>query len=343
VHFTDLSAYCPGTWQWSFSPVSVEYREGTDEFSRNPVVEFRESGPYDVTLSVTNNNGESVLTRPGYIQSGGYNLPFVETFESGTLEERYWTVLNPDFDYTWTDYLIEETGNHTVRMKNYAYFNMGERDQLISPYFNFSELSNVYLTFDHAYAQRFTLRDSLIIYISGECEGAWTRVWANGPDGNGIFETAPATPYEFVPLQNDDWCGLGWGADCFTIDLSDWAGENNVRIIFEGYNNLGNNLFLDNITVSNTTGHQDIKPAIGSFTLFPNPGNGIFTLRSSGITGIIQLDILNSQGQMVLSESIVNHSNTYEETLDLTSLAKGIYIVRLAGSTGLQVKKLIIR
>ncbi|HPI86287.1 MAG TPA: T9SS type A sorting domain-containing protein, partial [Bacteroidales bacterium] len=68
-----------------------------------------------------------------------------------------------------------------------------------------------------------------------------------------------------------------------------------------------------------------------------------FTLRSSGITGIIQLDILNSQGQMVLSESIVNHSNTYEETLDLTSLAKGIYIVRLAGSTGLQVKKLIIR
>ena len=156
-------------------------------------------------------------------------------------------------------------------MKFYGYFKMAERDRLVSPFLNFSDLSNVYLTFDHAYAQRFSQKDSLVIYISAGCEEAWTRIWANGPDGNGIFETSSSTPYEFTPLANDDWCSMGWGADCFTLDLSQWAGEKNIRIAFESYNNLGNNLYLDNITVSNTTGNDDFSIAEGSFVLYPNP------------------------------------------------------------------------
>lgn len=342
VHFTDMTKYCPGSWHWSFSPVSVEFREGTDENSPNPAVEFRQAGPYDVTLTVTNYNGESTLTREGYIQSGGYNLPFVENFETGSLEDRLWTVINPDMDYTWTGYLIEQTGNHAARMKCYGYFNIGARDQLISPYLNFSELSNVYLTFDHAYAQRFTLKDSLIIYVTSGCEGTWTRVWANGPDGNGIFETAPATPYEFVPLQNDDWCSMGWGADCFTLDLSQWAGEDNVRIIFEGYNALGNNLYLDNVTVSNTTGNSYVVPAFGSFTLFPNPGSGVFTLRSEGITGNMKLEVLNPQGQVVRSDEFAIQEASFQRILDLRGFPKGIYIVRLSSGNGIQLLKLIL-
>ncbi|NTV84307.1 MAG: PKD domain-containing protein, partial [Bacteroidales bacterium] len=261
VHFTDLTLYCPGTWQWSFSPNSIDFKEGTDENSQHPVVEFRQAGLYEVTLTVTNNNGEAYLNRTDYIKSGGFNLPFEEDFETGSLEDRDWTVINPDMGFTWNDYLIEETGNHTARMKFYGYFKMSERDRLVSPFLNFSELSNVYLTFDHAYAQRFSQKDSLIIYISSGCEENWSRVWANGPDGNGIFETSSSTPYEFTPLVNDDWCSLGWGADCFTLDLSQWAGDKNIRIAFESYNNLGNNLYLDNITVSNTTGNADIFPA----------------------------------------------------------------------------------
>jgi len=34
--------------------------------------------------------------------------------------------------FTWTDYLIEETGNHTAKMQFYGYANMTERDQMIS-------------------------------------------------------------------------------------------------------------------------------------------------------------------------------------------------------------------
>jgi PKD repeat protein/photosystem II stability/assembly factor-like uncharacterized protein len=342
VHFTDLSQYCPSAWQWVISPNTIDYKDGTNENSRNPIVEFRQSGQYEVSLTVTNNNGETTLTREDYIQVGGSTLPFEEDFETGTLADRNWEVRNPDLDNTWENYLIETTGNHTARMQFFGYYHMAQRDQMISPYLNFSEFTNVYLTFDHAYAQRFSQKDSLIIYVSQGCEDDWTRIWAMGPDGNGIFETAPASGYEFIPAVNDDWCGSGWGASCFTLDLSQWAGAKNMRIMFESYNNLGNDLYLDNITVTNTTGNLNIIPAEGTFTIYPNPGTGYFTLISSGITGQIQVEVFNARGQSVMNDNFTNSHEAYQQTLNLSGLPKGIYIVRMTSGDKVQNRKLIL-
>jgi PKD repeat protein/photosystem II stability/assembly factor-like uncharacterized protein len=341
VHFTDLTQYCPSYWLWTFSPNSIDFKEGTDQNSQNPIVEFRQSGLYEVTLHIHNNNGEVTHTHTDYIKSGGFNLPFVEDFETGTLEDRDWSVINPDYGFTWQNYLIEETGNHAARMKFYGYFKMTERDRLISPFLNFSELTNVYLSFDHAYAQRFSQKDSLIIYISSGCDEVWTRIWANGPDGNGIFETAPSTPYEFTPLENDDWCSLGWGADCFTLDLSQWAGSKSVRIAFESYNNLGNNLYLDNITVSNTTGNKDILQPAGTFSVYPNPGRGLYTLYAEGFTGQLKLEIFNLQGQVLMKEDFSNSAEVYQRIIDLRDFPKGIYLVRLISSDRIRLEQLI--
>jgi PKD repeat protein len=342
VHFTDHSQYCPNSWQWSFSPNSFNFMEGTDKNSENPVVDFRQTALYTVSLTVSNNNGQDTLTRTNYIQSGGYYLPFEETFENGTMEQRNWTIDNPDLGNTWTDYQIQETGNNVVRMKFYGYFKMGERDGLISPYLNFSQFGNVYLTFDHAYAQRYNQKDSLIIYISSGCEENWTRIWENGPDGSGCFETAPATAYEFIPVSNEDWCSMGWGADCFTLDLSEWAGDDNVKIKFEGFNNLGNDLYLDNITVTNTTGNNDVYPALGTFTIYPNPGHGLFNLNAAGITGQLKLEVFNAQGQQVMGDSFINNHETYQHSIDLSGLPKGVYMLRLISGKDIHLRKVVL-
>ncbi len=339
VHFTDNSLYCPSTWEWSFSPTTIAYKEETTANSQNPIVEFRQPGIYTVTLTVTNSNGQNTLTRTDYVQAGGYALPYEEDFEYGTLSDRNWSVINPDFNSTWDRYLIPERSNHSVQMKFYGYFKMGERDYLVSPYMNFSQFSNVYLTFDHAYAQRFSQKDSLIISISSGCEENWVRVWANGPDGNGGFETSPATPYEFIPVNNDDWCSLGWGSECFTIDLSDWAGDHNVKLRFEAYNQMGNNLYIDNITVSNTTSSNAILPAAGDFTVYPNPGNGLFTLDLSQISGDIQLSIVNAQGRSVRA---INLQGGKPVAIDLRELASGVYLLKLVHEGNSRLRKLII-
>jgi hypothetical protein len=219
---------------------------------------------------------------------------------------------------------------------------MSERDGMISPYLNFSQFGNVYLTFDHAYAQRFNQKDSLIIYISSGCEENWTRIWANGPDGYGSFETAPATNYEFIPMTNEDWCSSGWGTDCFTLDLSEWAGDHNVRIKFEAFNNLGNNLYLDNIVVTNTTGNADILPALGTFTVYPNPGHGLFTFHAAGITGQLELEVFNAQGQLFTKDAFRNNDVTYLRTINLTGLSKGVYMVRLVSGEKVHLRKIIL-
>ena len=342
VRFTDSTRYCPYAWQWEFSPTSISYMEGTNENTRNPVVEFRMAGQYTVTLTATNNNGESTLVKTEYVQAGGYSLPFTEDFEMNSLSDRSWTVVNPDYNYTWSLYQIEETGNKAAQMKFYGYFTIGERDQLISPFLNFDGMDEVYLHFDHAYAQRFSQKDSLIVYISDDCGDTWTRVWANGPDGNGIFATAEATPYEFIPVNSEDWCGSGWGAECITIDLSLWAGETDMQLMFEGYNDLGNDLYLDNIVISNTTGEKEILPAKGSFTLYPNQGNGLFRLDVTGIDGNFSIAFYNSQGQRVSYREFKATGKNLVQAIDLRNLPSGVYIAMLKNSAGVQVKKLII-
>ncbi len=342
VHFSDTSLYCPSSWEWSFTPGSISFKEGTTANSQNPIVEFRVAGTYDVTLIVTNSNGQSVQTKEKYIMAGGYDLPFFEDFESGSFEDRSWTVNNPDLGYTWQNYTIEQTGNRTARMKFYGYFGLGERDQLITPYLNFQGYDEVYLTFDHAYAQRFSQKDSLIIYISEDCNDIWTRLLAVGPDGQGAFVTSPPTPYEFIPASEADWCGGGYGTDCYVLNLSAWADQSGVRIMFESFNNLGNNLYLDNIQVSNTTSAPEINTPEGILNVYPNPGKGLFTIEASGMNGPVNIEVINTQGQSVLNETINISNSRFNKAIDLRQLSKGIYLVKLSNDEKLLVRKIML-
>ena len=343
VHFYDSTLYCPDSWQWSFDPITVAFHDGTNANSQNPVVEFRQPEDYTVTLIVSNTNGLDTLIKTAYIHSGGFSLPFSEDFESGTLAANSWTVVNPDNGPTWATYNIAETGNTTVRLKFYGYYKMQERDQLISTYLNFSNLTDAYLSFDHAYAQRFSQKDSLIIYVASGCQDDWTRVFAGGPDGNGIFETAPPTPYEFIPLSQDEWCGSGWGADCFTIDLTPWAGQNDVRIRFESYNNLGNDLYIDNILVSSTTGTPEVVQTTGKLAIYPNPGKGLFNIDGSGLTGHSTIQVVNLQGQMIHSETADLLQGNFHKVIDLSAIPAGIYFIRLVNESDVIIKKIVIQ
>ena len=113
----------------------------------------------------------------------------------------------------WENYYIEWEDNYSMMMGNWGYFNQGARDQLISPPVNIAEFSVVGLHFEYAYAQRLSMVDSLVIYISIDCGNTWTKIYENGPDGSGIFATAPNNAYFFEPASGEDWCGAGYGAD----------------------------------------------------------------------------------------------------------------------------------
>jgi len=257
VLFSDSSSNLPTTWNWVFSPPNVTFVNGTSASSQNPQVKFPNNGYYNVSLTSSNSLGSDTKTINELIKVGGIVTPFFEDFETTSTTLPNWTVNNPDNLSSWV--LANTSGNGTssrsVRMSYYSNNHAGQRDDLISPIINLSILSNATLNYKHAYTRYYNnSTDSLIIYASNNCGLTWTRIASYGENGTGNFATAPDATYQqtpaFTPSTVNDWCGSSIGADCDSIDLSSFAGSANVRIAFQGYDNYGNNLYLDDISIT---------------------------------------------------------------------------------------------
>jgi len=69
-----------------------------------------------------------------------------------------------------------------------------------------------------------------------------------------------------------------------------------------------------------------------SISVFPNPGDGQFSLDiTSGRSSALTLRVYNALGAMVYSESGVKFNGTVRKTIDLSSLANGVYHLRIEG------------
>ena len=341
VAFYDESSRCPTGWTWNFIPNTVTYTNGTDMHSQNPTVIFNEPGVYDVSLRAANNAGQRTLLKEDYIFTGGSLLPFTEDFEQPSFAASGWTVVNNEGITTWQ--LTSTTGKYgptqAAWMNFFNYTKMGARDQLISPILNFQGFNSVFMTFDYAYAQRYSQKDSLIVKISTDCGETWTRVYANGPDGNGIFETAESTTQFFAPQDANDWCGIGYGAQCPIIDLSNWANQPDIQIAFETFNQYGNNLYLDNIEISNSVGIFSHTEEQQTFSLYPNPARKELTLILYKKEKNAVVKVQNTEGKTIIEQPVRQGRNR----MILEDIVPGIYFVTLLSDGSTQTRKLIVR
>ncbi|MCF8368629.1 MAG: PKD domain-containing protein [Bacteroidales bacterium] len=342
ISFTDMSSNCPTGWSWSFDPWNVTYVNGTSSTSQNPVVVFNESTAYDVTLTVTNSAGNNSLEKTAYIQIGGIQIPFEDDFESGGLTAKSWSVVNPDFNKTWETATVggNGPGDQAAYMNFFEYIvPPGSRDQLISPVLNFGGFDNAYLSFKHAYAkQHSSVTDSLIVKVSDDCGSSWTRIFEGGEDNNGVFATHELMTDPFVPAEESDWCGAGWGAACIVLDLSPWAGNSNIQVMFETYNYFGNNLYIDDVIIQPLTG---ISNSLSSdkVMVFPNPTTGLVNFVIPENDGSAEVFIYNNQGVEV---ERINGFENNTVSADLSAYSAGVYFVRIIERNGITVLKLVL-
>jgi len=344
IKFTDMSSNCPIGWEWEFEPPTITYVNGSDQYSQNPEVVFNSSGSYTVSLTVTNNAGSNTFTKDDYMQIGGISIPFSDDFESGTLEAKSWTVENPDFDITWD---MATVGGNSPGDKA-AYLNFfdyivppGPRDRLITPVMNFTDFDEVFLSFQYAYAKRHvSVTDSLIVYISDDCGENWIRLFEGGEDGNGLFATHELMTDAFIPAVAEDWCGAGWGADCINLDLSLWAGQGSIKIMFESYNHFGNNLFIDNVLVGSMT---DIAEELTNdeIRIFPNPTNGIINILIPENMDEAEVSVYNLQGVEVFKFSSTTKNRSF--VANLSKYGEGVYFIRVLSGEQLFVEKVILK
>ncbi len=339
ITLTDLTEYFPISWEWEITPETFTFTDGTNAFSQNPVIECSDYGYYSVTLTASNTNGESSVTKDDFLNIGGYVLPFVEDYETIVLDE-VWTIENPDNNETWE--LIEVGGNEPGTIASRINFReilaFGQTDNMISPPLDLSGLTEAYLDFEHAYAKiHESATDSLIIYISSDCGENWTRIFAGGDDGEGSFATHPLTVYDFLPEVQEDWCGAGYGSDCNKINISQWAGLKEVKIKFATYSSLGHPIYIDNVIVSDNpyVGIDDV--IVSKASIYPNPNNGMFTLILRDANTSVQTIITDIAGKVVYSSLLENN----ETQIDLTNHPAGIYFINISGGTFNEQLKII--
>ncbi len=81
-----------------------------------------------------------------------------------------------------------------------------------------------------------------------------------------------------------------------------------------------------------------------NLSIYPNPATSYtdvkFVLKE---TSNISLTLHNLLGEVVYSESSVMHSGLVSKTLQLNSLSKGVYLLKIAGDNGSVTRKLIIQ
>jgi len=330
VSFYDKSAGIPEDYQWVFTPDDVTFVDGSNANSANPKVIFSSEQNYSVSLTIDNEHGTSDISKSDYIHFTSAALPFIAHFEEGNLNAKSFYVMNPDEQVGWKVMPVAGNGSALAAgMRIRANYTVGDRDGLVTPPLDFSSFSNMDLQFDYAYAKnKENFTDSLIVYVSVDCGITWERIFAGGDDGTGSFATAPRSEEEFIPALSDDWCGHGYGADCMTLNLNAYLGYDRVRVMFESYSQLGNNLYLDNIVIAPNVGLEE-GFLEDELVISPNPA--IHQIKLENISSVQTLQVFDIYGRMVWELNLSSKDNSVD--LEISKWNAGVYIIKLDGKT----------
>jgi len=242
VAFTDQSTWNPTSHNWSITPNTFTYINGTSATSANPEVQFNSLGFYTVSLAASNAEGGNTETKTDFIEVVNISsiAPVSEDFQGATFPPNNWNIVNSDASTTWVSATVTGSdGNSTTaaRVNNYAYNANGQEDEFNSISLDLANNSITSLTFDLAYAPySATYNDSFRVDVFISCG----NIYHSTPYGASYLDlaTAPAQTSTFSPNASQ------WRNE--TIDLTPFQGEN-IIIKFININGYGNDLFIDNI------------------------------------------------------------------------------------------------
>ncbi|OYT13389.1 MAG: hypothetical protein B6I19_05390 [Bacteroidetes bacterium 4572_114] len=129
------------------------------------------------------------------------------------------------------------------------------------------------------------------------------------------------------------------------VDLSPYVGQV-IGIRFRGITGggQGGDFAFDDVSILDITAIDDITADEGRFSIYPNPGAGIFTITSNSIeVGGCSLKVIDMFGRVVYQQSVSPDGTGINKVIDLTAHPRGVYIVELVSEKGAFKRKLSLR
>lgn len=259
------------------------------------------------------------------------NLFATETFESGIDPER-WTIKNPDGNITWdTLRVIQADGTEGLaawmNFKNYDP-NSSQKDYLITPTLFSGEMDvefpGINLSFDLFYRHKSNnqfLQDTLVINFKENCDytlATATEIFRRG--GDSLYSVPDGDSYAY-PEDSTEWSHIEMTVPFENANVTDPF----FYLEFQGINRRGNHLLIDNINISlqNGVGIDEVKsPGV---TLYPNPTNTSFSIKTDKSQRLALLEIYDVFGRKI--SALENPSSN--KSFDVSQLARGVYLVSL--------------
>lgn len=302
-------------------------------FDQKPVIQYDSAGVYDVTLKLTNSAGTDSLLKKSLIKitkaTAKFSIPiYSESFENDSAFSTEWTIDNPDSSISWENQSTSAaTGHNSLMLNNYNNFS-GSVDAIISPSFNISAISgNPKLFFKVAYAQRSgSESDQLKVYYSKDCGSSWMQRYSKA---GAQLSTAPITGSFFSPTSSQ------WREE--QVNIAPIANSDNVLFKFEFTGKAGNNIYLDDILISGTSSN-DLFPVVEKMNFYYDPRTKsvlLFDLPAENYT----ISVLDLTGRIMLQQRL---DKSYQNDVEIKSLAKGIYIIQAFSANKKFTGKLIV-
>ncbi|MFC2118001.1 T9SS type A sorting domain-containing protein, partial [Bacteroidota bacterium] len=266
------------------------------------------------------NSGESFPTNQVRVVPVAYKeVPYFQEFNDNGND---WLFSEKDTDFRLltadeADFGEENTSKFVgVKTKNPL------ETWLMSPLFNVTAETNVFLTFEYFF-KNYYIFNELNIYYRHSPQGEWTNLC------------------EIEPSDNT-WKN-------FELQLPEELLADSLQLAIVFINNRKSASFsecgIDNVGLFEKTGEKPLLIKSFDFNVYPNPSNGIIEVNfdfESETNEELIIDVIDINGRVIYNNSI--RSNGFESVinLDLTRQIKGIYYLRVYSVGKVHSKKIII-
>lgn len=299
--FEDRSENSPTTWLWDFG-------DGSSSSLQHPIYQYANPGNYDIQLIACNQLGCDTVKRPSHIS--------ITSSCACVLPTNSYTYTYTD-DAPWIDGIqLGNIGNSSGVDKN-----------------NYGNYTNMYLNADHGSTISFSLNigDNNYSYSYNQAT-FWLDINKNGQyesqEQLGLFYTVGniISGNITLPTLSDDL-------------------NTTLRIVVMDYYSTSTNCPQYSISgeIEDYSININVPPSEkkAQLNIYPNPTSSYLAIDYKiFVMDKIQLTVWNALGEIVIDREYKDVDSIYE-TLDVSFLRKGVYILKLTSSKGNEISKFV--
>jgi predicted esterase len=278
-----------------------------------------------------------------HVMNAAIALPFEERFSSAE-SLKNWAFINSG-DYILPFEYDEDFSSLYSINSIFIFDNAGTKEEAVTPQFDLTGMTNAYLHFnvDYNYVSYTAdvlgldtvFADTLEVLVSTDCGENYTSLfkeWGTSLSGHSTPMMNPLSLNDMFFDKDEN------SYKSFTIDLSAYAGQNNLSVKYRYISALGGYIYLDDVVLSQDpvsvkkVANQEVQIAA-----FPNPTDGIIALQTNEGIAIHKVEIYSIDGRLVKE---INGSKASQQTLDIAQLSSGNFLLKVATEKGLATLKI---